>query len=144
MPPPPPAANWAALPADVLHLIFSLVVAPPRIPGAGVPLRPLARQWFALAGTCTHWAAALGSVPLAVELYAAPAACLAWLAARPVRLLHIASSSEAGRALAAEALVLHRGLTLSQAADELRALGAPGAAGYARRGLVWRALCTIS
>ena len=53
---------------------------------------------------------------MAVELSAAPVACLAWLAARPVRLLHIASSPEAGLALAKEQLVLDRGLTLEQAA----------------------------
>lgn len=123
------AANWAALPAGVLHLIFAHALAPPPIPGAGLPLRPLVRQWLALAGTCSHWAAVLSSVPLAVELYAAPAAGLAWLEARPVRLLHVASSPHAGLALAAEALALHRGLTLGQATDLLCTLGAPGATG---------------
>ncbi|PRW58046.1 integrase family [Chlorella sorokiniana] len=113
----PPPADWAALPADILHLVFSRLLAPPPALGAtGLPLTRLVRQWFALAGTCKLWRDALSSVPLAVEVSAAPAACLAWLAARPVRRLHIARSDAASLAAAEEELVLDQGLTIEQAA----------------------------
>lgn len=109
--------DWTALPADVLQLVLRHALATPPAPSAGLPLTLLVRQWFALAGTCKQWRDALQSVPLAVELSAAPAACLAWLAARPVRLLHIASSPGASQALALEDLVLSGELTTGQAAD---------------------------
>ena len=115
---PPP--DWTALPAEVLELVLSHVLAPPPAPSAGLPLPRLVRQWFALAGTCKGWRDALQGVALAVELSAAPAACLAWLAARPVRVLHIASSAEASLALAVEELVFDGGLTTEQAADALQ------------------------
>lgn len=111
-------ADWAALPADILHLVFSHVLAPPAAPAAaGLPLLPLVRRWFALAGTCKHWRDAVGSVSLAVELSAAPAACLAWLAVQPVHRLHIASSPDASLVGAEEQLVLHQGMTIEQAAE---------------------------
>ena len=110
------APDWGCLPGDVLEQVFAHLLRP-RHPAAGLPLRALLHQLLTLAGTCRHWAAVAAAAPLQVELYAAPAACLAWLAGRHVRLLRVASSPAAAAAAAVERQLLEAPLDPGESAS---------------------------
>lgn len=80
------------LPADVLRQVFGRILQPDEsADGRGLPARTLVQRWFAIRLTCRAWAAALQDTPLTCELYAAPAAFMPWLTARPLHALRMVS-----------------------------------------------------
>ncbi|KAL4444151.1 hypothetical protein ABPG75_011888 [Micractinium tetrahymenae] len=111
-----PAADWAALPADVLAAVFAHLLHTPDGADARWPLRPLLHQLLSLSHTCRHWAAVAAELPFEAELYAASPLCRTWLARRRLCRLCLASSPAGAVEVAAEVALLGHGPGAADAA----------------------------